>query len=463
MKKNFIYQSAYQLTTMILPIVTVPIVTRAFSAKGIGEWNYIFSIVSYFILIAGLGLSNYATKEISIVSDDKEKLSEKFWEIEIFNCLFVALTLVIYFFLTIYFFPYKKYFRVMTIALIGSFFDVSWFFLGISDFKKISILNIAIKLFSFFSVIVFIQKRSDFSTYIWIQSLTIFVSQFVFTMFLRKHIVFFMPSKKNILKHFKPALSYFIGKVGSNLFMNINKTILGYFSAMQLLGIYSNSLIFVSMSGGVLNSLNVVMIPYMSKIVYSEKDGKESERVFSNSLHFQIYLAIAMMFGILTINNSVIPWFFGDGFEQMENVVPIMSTSIVLQAFYNTVATQYLIPHNKMRFYNISLISGLIVTLVLSLISVPVLGLFGAVYAYLIGQLFVCIMRYSYLKRNTKFKFKKKIILLFVASGIIMYTIATKMTIGLDDNPITTGMQIIIGASVYIGLTYKAYIEKMMW
>lgn len=79
-------------------------------------------------------------------------------------------------------------------------------------------------------------------------------------------IKFVVPSFKEITHHFKPALTFFLAKISTTLFNNLNKTMLGLFSTMSVVGIYSNSLILVLMSGGILNSLNTVMLPYMSKI-----------------------------------------------------------------------------------------------------------------------------------------------------------------------------------------------------
>lgn len=47
--KNFFYQSLFQLTKIILPIITIPIVSNALGPSGIGLYNYTFSIVQYFV------------------------------------------------------------------------------------------------------------------------------------------------------------------------------------------------------------------------------------------------------------------------------------------------------------------------------------------------------------------------------------------------------------------------------
>lgn len=93
---NFIYQLAYQLTLILLPIISIPIVSKSLGVEGIGTYNFITSVVSYFILISGLGLANYGIREIAVVKNDKKKLSEKFWTLELFNIIVASIVLIFY-------------------------------------------------------------------------------------------------------------------------------------------------------------------------------------------------------------------------------------------------------------------------------------------------------------------------------------------------------------------------------
>ena len=63
--KNYAYNLSYQLLLIILPIITTPYVTRVFSSEALGTYSFFSSIVTYFLLLASLGVANYATKEIS--------------------------------------------------------------------------------------------------------------------------------------------------------------------------------------------------------------------------------------------------------------------------------------------------------------------------------------------------------------------------------------------------------------
>ena len=76
--KNYAYNLSYQLLVIILPIITTPYVTRIFSSSDLGIYGYFNSIVTYFILLATLGVNNYGTKEIS---GHRKEVRKNFWGI----------------------------------------------------------------------------------------------------------------------------------------------------------------------------------------------------------------------------------------------------------------------------------------------------------------------------------------------------------------------------------------------
>ncbi|HDT8132976.1 TPA: oligosaccharide flippase family protein, partial [Enterococcus faecalis] len=41
--KNFFYQSLFQVAKIIIPIITIPIVSNALGPAGLGIYNYTFS------------------------------------------------------------------------------------------------------------------------------------------------------------------------------------------------------------------------------------------------------------------------------------------------------------------------------------------------------------------------------------------------------------------------------------
>ena len=165
------YQASFQVLLIVIPMITIPIVSRALKPEGVGIYNFTFSIVSYFVLIAGLGLATYGVREIAIVRDDKLKLSEKFWELALFNISFSLIAIIAYF-TVIYFSPerFRWYLFAQGFTLLASVVDITWFFSGIEDFKKITIRNFIIKITTFTLIVLFIRTETDLLLYIFISS-----------------------------------------------------------------------------------------------------------------------------------------------------------------------------------------------------------------------------------------------------------------------------------------------------
>lgn len=95
--KNFFYQTIFQLAKIIMPIVTIPIVSNALGPDGVGLYNYTHSIAQYFVLFSGLGITLYGNRAIALVWAKKGNVSRTFWEIFIFKAFATILFLFIYF------------------------------------------------------------------------------------------------------------------------------------------------------------------------------------------------------------------------------------------------------------------------------------------------------------------------------------------------------------------------------
>ena len=80
-KKNYLYNLLYQMTSVLLPVLTIPYVSRVLSADGIGINTVTYANTQYFILLGSLGISIYATKKIATIREKKDKLKKTFWEI----------------------------------------------------------------------------------------------------------------------------------------------------------------------------------------------------------------------------------------------------------------------------------------------------------------------------------------------------------------------------------------------
>lgn len=133
--KNFLWNAGYQIFILIVPLVTIPYINRVLGPTGVGINSYTNSIVQYFILIGSLGINTYGNREIAYHRDSPEKMSRTFWEIALLRILTIAISVILYLVFIGMTSQYRLFYLLQGIMLIGTAFDISWFFMGIENFK----------------------------------------------------------------------------------------------------------------------------------------------------------------------------------------------------------------------------------------------------------------------------------------------------------------------------------------
>lgn len=450
---NFFYQASYQLLLIIMPIITIPITSRALGPEGIGTYQYVFSIAGYFVLIAGLGIQNYGVREIAVASTNKNKISEKFWQLFFLNLLVSTLVLILYVFFIIFFdSKFKIYFIVQLTVVFSSLWDISWFFGGLEDFKTVTIRNFIIKITTFALIVLTINTKEDLLLYFIIMGLSTLLGHLSLWLALKKKIVWIPTKISDILKHLKPTLTFFIAKIAFQFYYSVSITLLGTFGSMTEVGYFSNGYNLIAVTGSLVNALNIVMIPRMSNL-FSSGEEDEMIKILEKSIDIQIYFSIAITFGIITINSHMISWFYGDGFEKLKIIVPLIALGLPFQIVQTAVASQYLIPKNHMKSYNLTVIVGAMINFLLSLVLIPYIGIYGALIGYLVSYILLCILRSRVLIHSTNFKFNWRTILGSVFSGGVMFTVVWLLTNRMQETFTTTIFQIALGATVFILLS----------
>ncbi|MGM0320138.1 hypothetical protein IGI82_001270 [Enterococcus sp. AZ067] len=457
---NFFYQSIFQVTKLILPLITIPIVSNALGPSGIGVFNYTNSIAQYFVLIAGLGIGVYGNREIARVRDDRVKMSKCFWEIFWMSFIVSILSLLAYFTI-VSFSEYRLYFYLQSLVIIAAVFDISWFFMGIEDFKKSSLSSIGAQVFSFLAILYFVKGPDDITTYIIIQGMNLIFTQLIMWLFIIKKIEFKTVKLKHMYYHFWPAMQFFIPKIAIILYTNMSKTLLGWLATTTDVGFYTNTLILNSILVTLVTTIDLVLLPKFSNLV-AKGDSKSLLNVLTKSIHIQLFFTIPMMFGTILIVPQMVPWFFGEKFDFIIKTIPLVSPLTIIMPLGLAVGRQYLVPMNKIKVYNIAVLNGAAISIITNLIFIPIIGVYGAILAIVLAELFVSVTRvYAFIK-ETRFSFQKKYILKCIFASVLMLGITRILTQTMLNSFTTTFVQIIIGFTIYMIMTILMKCNPLM-
>ena len=155
-KKNFIYNTIYQILLVILPLITAPYISRTLGANAVGVYSYTNSVAYYFILIAMLGISNYGNRTIASVRDNKEKLNEKFSSIYTLQFILFIIAIISYVVYSLFIASENNMiFLLQTFYVVSGLLDISWLFFGLEQFKLTVFRNVVIKILTVISMFIF--------------------------------------------------------------------------------------------------------------------------------------------------------------------------------------------------------------------------------------------------------------------------------------------------------------------
>ncbi|RSI45144.1 flippase [Streptococcus cristatus] len=373
--KNYAYNLSYQLLVIILPIITTPYVTRVFSSDDLGIYGYFNSIVTYFILLATLGVANYGTKEIS---GNRKEIKKNFWGIYTLQFGAALLSILLYILLCMGISTMQNPVAyILGLSLVSKGLDISWLFQGLEDFRKITARNITVKLVGVSAIFLFIKSASDLYLYV-----------FLLTAFeLLGQLSMWVPAREFIGKphfdlgyakhHLKPIILLFLPQIAISLYVTLDRTMLGALASTRDVGIYDQALKLVNILLTLVTSLGSVMLPRVSSLL-SKGDHKAVNKM--HELAFLIYnlVIFPIIAGILIVNDDFVQFFLGKDFQDARYAISIMIFRMFFIGWTNIMGIQILIPHNKNKEFMVSTTVPAILSVGLNLLFLPKLGYIGA-------------------------------------------------------------------------------------
>lgn len=448
---NYIYNLIYQILTIILPIITTPYLSRVLGSEGIGIYGYTISIVTYFTLIGALGISKYGQREIAYVQNDITKRSKIFWELNIIKMCTIVISTITFFMLFCIKGEYVDYYRILLLELLAVFFDITWFYQGIEEFKKIVIRNTIVKIISIILIFILIKDANDLIKYVYIYVLSNFLGNGILWLNIKKYVVKIKINFIDVKKHIRPMVSLFIPQIATSVYTVLDKTMLGILeSNISEVGYYEQSQKIIKIALTFVTTMSIVMLPRISN-TYANGDKEKVKRYMKKSFQFNWFLSIPIILGIMAISKQFVPWFYGEGYTKIIKLLICTSPIILPIAFSTTIGSQYLVSIKKQNIQTVAVIIGAIANVVFNLILIPKLKSEGAVIATVIAEFLITLIEVLYVIKNGEIKIKDMFdqAYKYIIAGIIMfvsvYIISLKMPVGI----VYTMSQIIVGIIVY--------------
>ena len=453
LKKNFIYQTGYQVLATALPLITTPYINRVLGAEQLGTYTYVANIANYFTIFAMLGFNNYGSKMIAATKHNENELAHTFSSIRKLQCLMATVVVAIYLlFISLCIPEHKSLYFIESLWIINCFIDINWFFWGMEKVKLTVNRNLIIKLITLLGVFIFVRSRNDILIYAFILVIGTILSDIYLISQVKKYVKGTKTTFYEMIAHIKPCIALFIPIVAMSIYQQMDKTMLGVLSTYEQVGYYSSADKIVNIPLGIITGLGTVSLPRIVSLI-SENKIMEYKKVVEKSISLVMFMCSALAFGILAVSQEFVPLFFGREFLPCVSLVSFLTFVIFFKAISTVLVNQILIPNDNEKYYIISVFIGAFINLILNYSLIRKFDAVGAVYATLISELIVCFIQificFNYL--NTLKIIGKNF--QYIILGILMYGLVRKVAVLIKDTSLfqRSILEILLGGTAFLG------------
>ncbi len=402
-KKRLFSDYIFNLIRMILniglPVIVLPYVMNRIGPENYGIFSYTNSVVSYFCMIAVLGIPEYAARVVA-----RERLSESLdhtvTEIFLFQFLSVSVALVSFF---LFFFPfaapeYKKAYMVLSIMIFSGYLNVEWFYVGTQKFKFMAVRGMSIKILNVAAMFLFITRGDDYFHYTLITSLTTLGNSVVNMGGFIPRIQLGKWRSLNLKRHFKPVMVLFSLSVAGLINASIDKTLTGLLVGPLYVGFYALGFRLSRIVLQLFTALNNIIYPRVTSYL-ARKDEAQSAKLITFNMDYIFMLSLPIVLGIVLYGQDIIRMLFDPEMAPAGTSLMILSFIVPFQAIKRLVRQQILLPRDKDKIILYITIGGIVVNVILNLFLVPRYFHMGAAVATLIMEAADVIFSLWYIKR----------------------------------------------------------------
>ena len=397
------------LSSFLFPLITFPYVSRILLPVGTGRVDFATSLISYFTMLAMLGVPTYGIRTCAKVRDDKEKLSRTAHELLFINLI---MSVVSYGLLFLALFTIPRLFEdrllyvIVSSTILFNAIGMEWLYKALEEYTYITLRSLAFKVVALVSMFLLIHAQKDYVLYGAISIFAASASNILNFFHAHRYIQMRPLGGYNLRKHLKPVFVFFAIVCASIIYTNLDTVMLGFMKTDADVGYYNAAVKIKVALVALVSSLGAVLLPRVS--YYLQHDMKEEfRRISRKALNF-VFLAAApfSLYFILFAKNSIYllsgPAYTGS-IEPMQIIMP----TVLFIGLTSLMGIQVLVPLGKEKYVLYSEIGGAAADLILNWFLIPKMGASGAAIGTLVAEAIVFVIQFLFLKKEMGEAFRK--------------------------------------------------------
>ncbi len=411
LRRNIAAMTIVQAMSYILPLVTLPYLTRTLGLEAFGQIIFVQLILQYFILITDWGFLWSATKEIALVRHQPEVLSKLFISTWLAQWLLLLMSAIMLFILVVIIPALHEHAIIYWVGfslVVGNVLFPIWLLQGLECLERLAKIQLITRPLVIPLIFLCVNKPEDSVWAIAVLGGVSILTGLLTQIWIWRYsgITWHPVSIYEIFGVLRNGFGLFFSKIWISLYTTLIPLVLGSIAGHSAVAIYSLADKFKSAAQSFLSPISQALFPRMSHLY--KHDYAAAYQLLIKSGVIILSLSIAASLALFFAADWIIYLFGGDEFKASVEVLRWLSLLPCIVACSNLLGVQVMLPANKIRAFNVILVVAGGISLLLMYPLIHSKGAVGAAINTLITELFVSVSMAFYVLRMKKHKTYKE-------------------------------------------------------
>lgn len=395
--KNSLWLFILQIFNTILPLITLPYVTRILGASNYGVFSLSLNWITYFQIIVEYGFSFTGTRKVSVGETGRNKfnLQKLYNNIITARIILLFITYILMNIVSIFTHASINQYismNILFIMIIGIAFQLTWLFQGMQDMKVITIINAISRLFSVILIFLLIKEPKHIYVYCFCYSTTFILSALIGIIYANKKYGLRIKMSKitDAFLELKDGWDLFISQAISKIFSGFGITILGFITTSNMIGVYSaiSKIPFVLIL--FFSPISQALFPYIS--IQFNNSFNKAENIVKKFLKYTILGFCIIGLGIIFFREEIVSIVFGKNYQEYADLIIPLIIWTIISIVNNFLGPQYLVASGNSRLYSKAFSISIMITIFLNIILGYKYNIYGIAFASVLGEFLLMIL-----------------------------------------------------------------------
>lgn len=360
--KSVLSLTVIQAANFILPLFSVPWLTRSLGITAWGEVAYVIFAMQFFLVLTDYGFSLSAVRSIARAREEPDAVSTIFsacWSLQWLLLACVAVVTMVGFKILGVNYAYLVGFSLV----LGNILFPMWLFQGLEKLKVPALVQLLSRLTML--VLIFATVTGPEDAWLALLFLTghnlIAGPILLIWAFTRQHVTYATPNLTAIWKNAAEGWGIFVSKILISSYTSLIPFALGSVAGSESVGLYYVADKIRVATSYVLSPLSLALFPHASNLFKKDR-AAASRLVFKYGL---VLFLLSFLFSaiLLYLSKFIIDIIAGEEFQAVVPILQIMAMTPTLVSISNIIGVQILLPLGRTKEFNRSIKIGSIFAL----------------------------------------------------------------------------------------------------